>query len=203
MKKAAFIPIKVNSSRVLGKNMRILNDRPLYEWLFSSVAEADCFDEVFVDTNVITYPSKKGDKLLKKIEEYGFIHLERREGLDEDWANGNDLIVEWESRFGKEFGWYYQLFVTGPFLNSDTIKDCVSNTSPSFDSVFTYSEVGGFFWFNDNPLNYQPGILPRSQDLQSIVRETTALYGISRDSLLKYKCRIGRNPRKVKVDEFE
>ena len=42
--------------------------------------------------------------------------------------------------------------------------------------------------------NYRSGILPHSQDMLPVIEETTGLYGISSDSLKKYKCRIGRKP---------
>ena len=35
-----------------------------------------------------------------------------------------------------------------------------------------------WFWFNNRAINYDPRILPRSQDAKPVVVETTALYGI-------------------------
>lgn len=60
-----------------------------------------------------------------------------------------------------------------------------------------------FFWLNDTSINYRPFILPRSQDMQLVVEETTGLYGISRDALAKYRCRIGANPYIHYVSKFE
>ena len=56
---------------------------------------------------------------------------------------------------------------------------------------------------NQTPINYRPGILPRSQDLQPMIEETTGLYGISREALKKYRCRIGRKPYIHFVSKFE
>lgn len=36
-----------------------------------------------------------------------------------------------------------------------------------------------------------------------VIEETTGLYGISKRSLSKYQCRIGRNPYIYIVDKFE
>lgn len=41
-------------------------------------------------------------------------------------------------------------------------------------------------------MNYRPGILPGSQDMLPVIEETTGLYGITSESLKKYRCRIGR-----------
>ena len=39
--------------------------------------------------------------------------------------------------------------------------------------------------------------------MQPVIEETTGLYGISRDSLERYRCRIGRNPYIYLVQKFE
>ena len=52
-------------------------------------------------------------------------------------------------------------------------------------------------------MNYRPGILPRSQDMMPVIEETTGLYGITREALSKYHCRIGRKPYIHIVSKFE
>ena len=39
--------------------------------------------------------------------------------------------------------------------------------------------------------------------MQPIIVETTGLYGISKNSLQRYRCRIGRKPCIFFVDKFE
>ncbi len=60
-----------------------------------------------------------------------------------------------------------------------------------------------FFWLNNMPINYRPDILPRSQDMTPVIEETTGMYGISKDALRKYGCRIGANPYIYIVNKFE
>ena len=45
--------------------------------------------------------------------------------------------------------------------------------------------------------------MPRSQDANPIIQETTGLYGIKRKSLAQLKCRIGKKPFFYNVDEKE
>jgi N-acylneuraminate cytidylyltransferase len=75
--------------------------------------------------------------------------------------------------------------------------------SGEYDSCFTSIRHNGFFWLNSHPVNYRPAILPRSQDLEPVLEETTGLYGIRKESLERYRCRIGRNPYLHIVDKFE
>ncbi len=75
--------------------------------------------------------------------------------------------------------------------------------SGTHDSVLTTISHKGFFWRSGLPISYQPNLLPRSQDLVPIDEETTALYGITRESLLKYRCRIGARPHFFPVSRIE
>lgn len=196
MKTACFIPIKANSERVPGKNLRILNGKKLYQYICEHVKEADVFDDVFIDTN--------SKEIAEYAEKIGFYVIERKEELAQNTANGNDLLVyHFEQYPGYDF--YFQLFATAPYMQPKTIRECYSKLTHSadYDSCFTALECHGFYWFSGTPINYRPGILPRSQDMMAVVEETTGLYGISNESLAKYRCRIGRKPYIHFVSKFE
>jgi len=126
------------------------------------------------------------------------------ESLAANTANGNDLLV-YHNIIYPDFDYYFQLFATAPFLQPKTIKNCVTKLTEGeeYDSCFTAVKHNSFFWLNKHPVNYQPYILPRSQDLEPLIEETTGLYGITKKSLEKYRCRIGRNPYVYFVDKFE
>lgn len=196
MKTACFIPIKANSERVPGKNFRILNGRKLYEYIIEHTMIADCFDDIYIDTNS------------NEIKEYalskGLLVIDRLDKLAQNSANGNDLLVYHAEKY-PQYDYYFQLFATAPYLQSDSIRACVNIllASEEYDSCFTATKNNGFYWLNNMPINYRPGILPRSQDMVPMLEETTGLYGIKRDSLLKYQCRIGRKPYIHLVSKFE
>ena len=52
-------------------------------------------------------------------------------------------------------------------------------------------------------MNYNPKILPRSQDAKPVILETTGLYGITKNAVLKYKSRIGKKPYFHEVSDNE
>lgn len=69
MKTACFIPIKMNSERVPGKNLRVLNGKKLYEYICEHVKEANVFDDVYIDTNsdeILDYAKKMGFNLIHR-----------------------------------------------------------------------------------------------------------------------------------------
>lgn len=196
MKTACFIPIKANSERVPGKNLRVLNGKKLYQYICEHVKEAGVFDEVYIDTN--------SPEITEYAEKMEFNVVERKPELAQNTANGNDLLV-YHYNLHPEFDYYFQLFATAPYLQPETIRKCVNHltTSEVYDSVFTATENHGFYWLNSTPINYRPGILPRSQDMLPVIEESTGLYGISGESLARYKCRIGRTPYIHCVSKFE
>ncbi len=196
MKAACFIPIKSNSERVPGKNLRILNGKKLYEYICENVYKANVFDDVYIDTN--------SDEVAEYSKQKGFNVINRKPELAKNTANGNDLLVYHYETF-PEYDYYFQLFATAPYLQPETIRECYNMliNSEEYDSCFTATENHGFYWLNNNPINYRPEILPRSQDMLAVVEETTGLYGISAQSLKKYRCRIGKKPYINIINKFE
>ena len=196
MKTACFIPIKAQSERVQGKNFRLLNGKKLYQYICQHVREADVFDDIYVDTNsqeIAEFASKNGIQI-----------IERKEELARDTANGNDLLVYHCSLY-PEYDYYFQAFATAPYLQPKSIYECYKKLiiSNEYDSCFTATENHSFYWCSGMPINYRPGILPRSQDMLPVIEETTGLYGISKESLEKYRCRVGKKPYMHIVDKFE
>lgn len=196
MKTACFIPVKANSERVPGKNLRVLNGKKLYQYICEHVRAANVFDDVYVDTN--------SEEVATYAESMGFYAIERKPELAKNTANGNDLLIHHQQLY-PDYDYYFQLFATAPYMQPETIKACYNRltTSEEFDSCFTAIANHSFYWFANTPINYRPDILPRSQDMLPMIEETTGLYGISAASLKRYHCRIGRKPYIHFVNKFE
>ena len=190
----AIIPIKKISKRVKGKNFRVINSKPLYSYLLDKLKFCN-FDKVYIDSD---------SKIIKKYcikNKYNFIN--RKTYLKKDNANGNDLLNYHSKIINADI--YFQLFVTAPLLKVKTINKCINilKNSKKHDSILTASKIYTWFWFEGKPVNYNPKILPRSQDAKPIVMETTGLYGIKKNSLRRKKCRIGYKPFFYFIDKDE
>jgi len=198
MKVCATIPIKSNSTRVVDKNFKLLGNKPLYQYIIDHCIQAECFDDIYIDTDST------------EIKEYCFknkVHwIERLPELTLDTANGNDVFhydihhiqrkVKGDRVSLLTYDYYFQLYATAPFLKPDTIKACVNKLTHTsrYDSILTATEEYGWFWHKDQPVNYQPNILPRSQDATPVIKETTGLYGISKSAYDRFRCRVGATP---------
>ncbi|MBE6070250.1 MAG: acylneuraminate cytidylyltransferase family protein [Clostridium lundense] len=196
MKTACFVPIKANSERVPGKNLRLLNGVPLYRYILEHIKASDVFDDVYVDTN--------SKEVAEWAEAFSINVIQRKPELALNTANGNDLLTHHFELF-PDYDYYFQLFATAPYLQPESIRKCYEKltSSTEYDSCFTATENYSFYWISGNPINYRPEILPRSQDMVPVIEETTGLYGICRNSLAKYRCRIGCKPYVHVVSKFE
>ena len=71
--------------------------------------------------------------------------------------------------------YYFQLFVTAPLLKVKSINKCIKilKGNKKIDSIFTIKKIFSWFWYKDKPVNYNPKILPRSQDAIPLIQEST------------------------------
>ena len=195
MNSIVFVPIKKNSTRVPGKNLRPLDGRPLYQHSLNKLKDVG-FDTIVVDTD--------SEEIINWCSKENIIAIKREPWYASDEANGNDLLIHHASLF-PAFDLYFQAFVTAPFLTVETISNCLEflKYSTACDSVFTAQKHPGWFWMDGNPVNYQPSLLPRSQDAKFLIQETTGLYGITKKALKKYNQRIGATPKMWLVSWLE
>jgi len=115
---------------VLGKNLKLLNGKRLFEYIVEHCIEAKCFDDIYVDTDsteIKEYCSKKGIGI-----------IDRLPFLASNEANGNDLLVYHES-IHPEYDLYFQAYATAPFLQVESIRNCVNllKDNSEYDSCFT------------------------------------------------------------------
>ena len=194
MKIVAIIPIKLKSKRLKNKNFKKINGRPLYKYLLDKLKFTN-FDEIYVDSNspeIEEYCKLKNYKFIKRLPK-----------LAHDNANGNDLLNYHSKIINADI--YFQLFITAPLLKIKTINNCIKKIKKSkkYDSILTSKSVQTWFWYKGKPVNYDPKILPRSQDADPLVFETTGLYGIRKKILLSKKARIGNKPYFYEVSDEE
>ncbi len=195
MKIAIQIPIKARSStRVPNKNFRDLCGKPFSWWLLDRLLEVASPEwDIFIDSESDSVLDKLSDAQRKR-----FKFHERDSWFAEDHAKGNHLLHQFAVR---ESGYdlYVQLFVTAVTLPGEIIREsiqCMATSVSDYDSLFLVTEESGWYWFKGEALNYQPNLpngLPRSQDAM-VLKETTGLYAITRDALLRTGCRIGLRP---------
>lgn len=203
MKIAIQIPIKSRSSeRIQNKNFKIISGKPLSYWLLDQVV-------TYLPSNWDIYIDSESDKYFDIIEERypkKFKYFIRDIWFSTNEANGNHLITHFANN-NICYDIYVQLFVTAVNLPGYIIKEAIDYliiNNSKYDSLFTVTEETGWYWKNGKSINYDysvPNGLPRSQDAP-IYKETTGLYAITKESLLKNSCRIGKTPYLFKINSL-
>ena len=174
MKIIAIVPIKSKSIRVPGKNFKLVKGKPLYKFMLEKIIKCN-FDKVYVDTD--------SDEIKNFCKKNKIEIINRLKSLSKNTANGNDLLNFHQKIVDADI--YFQVFITSPLIKISTINNCIKfmKKTKKYDSILTCKSNYTWYWFEKKPVNYNPKILPRSQDAKPGVVETTALYGIKKQSL--------------------
>lgn len=195
MKFTGYVTVKLASKRVSQKSIQKIGGKTLVERAISTLAKVKEVSEV------ILYCS---DERLKEYinPKLPYTFVKRDPKLDNDRVTFNEIL---ESIIDKiETDYLIFLSCTSPFIRARTISEMIGKIKTGkFDSAFTAFEKKSFCWFKDKPLNYSLSKVPRTQDLQPIIEETSALYIFSKNLFKKYKRRIGFRPYIKIINIFE
>jgi CMP-N-acetylneuraminic acid synthetase len=183
-KLVAFVPIKLNSQRLAGKNLKILGSVPLMCFILEALLKVDHIDDVYVfcsDESII--------ELLPNQVKF----LKRDESLDADETIGSDIYDSFVSKV--EADYYLLAHATSPFILPETITYAVNKVlNDDFDSAFTTQAINNFVWYENKPLNYSLDCVPRTQDIEPVYVECSAFFIFSRRHWMEKKRRIGELP---------
>jgi len=198
MRAAAFIPIKAYSERVPGKNLRVFCGRPLYQYIIDTGMRL-----IGMGATTGCYVDTDSDEVAEYARGNGCSVIERLPELAKDTANGNDLLLHHAS-IASQYDIYCQLFATAPYLKAESIAKCIDAVRfGAHDSAMTVTTERCYCWHNGEPVTYKRGTLPRSQDMEPLVTETTGCYAIHRDAMMASLSRVGYVPCMVEVSREE
>jgi CMP-N-acetylneuraminic acid synthetase len=184
MKVTAVVPIKLNNERLPGKNLKMLGDRPLIQYILHTLTSIPLINSVYVYCS----DERICDFLPPQVR-----FLKRPEFLDLPSSNFNQIFDSFISEVESEI--YVYTHATAPFLRAETIVECIEEVKRGkYDSAFTVSKIQDFLWMNGEPLNFDVSDTPRSQDLPPIYRETSGVYVFTRESYVATHARIGKHP---------
>jgi CMP-N-acetylneuraminic acid synthetase/quercetin dioxygenase-like cupin family protein len=106
------IPARMGSKRVKAKNIRLIGDKPLIEYVLDTVSKVNIFDEIYLNSEDTIFTSIT--------EKYGVKFYQRPEHLSSDTATndefGHDFIKNIECDV------LIQILPTSPFITGEEIK---------------------------------------------------------------------------------
>ncbi len=193
MKAVAFVPIRLNSKRVVGKNLKMLGNKPLLQYILETLVKVQGLDEIYV------YCSQ--ESIIPYLPE-GVKFLKRDTSLDSDETLGKEIYEAFVKEIDADV--YMLAHTTSPFVKAETIEDALKAvTSEKHDSAFSAQKIQTFTWYNGNPLNYSLKEVPRTQTIEPVYVETSAFYIFRREVWTELNQRIGNNPYMALTDTIE
>jgi CMP-N-acetylneuraminic acid synthetase len=102
---------------------------------------------------------------------------------------------------------YLQTHSTNPLLRAETISSAIRTllaAYPAYDSLFSVTRWQTRLWDQlGRPINHNPAILLRTQDLPPVYEENSCIYIFKRETLLARRNRLGERPYLFEVDPAE
>lgn len=186
---AAIVPMRHDSERVPGKNYRLFIGRPLYHHVISALMACPRIERTFIDTD---------SELIREDAARAFPDvevLERPPNLRGGTVPMNEVLLNDVGRIDADY--YLQTHSTNPLLRSSSVTRAIDAflADGEHDSLFSVTRLQTRLWSMDGePMNHDPNVLIRTQDLPPVFEENSCLYLFSRDSLEQHGSRIGQHP---------
>ena len=188
------VPIKLNSQRAPGKNVRNLGSGPpLVRHILTTMLHVPEL------TSICVYCSSSE---IESLLPAGVRFVERPPDLDRDATLIGEVLESFANDVPAQI--YVLAHATSPFLSASSISKAVlAVQSTQYDSALTVRAQQEFTWFNGRPENYSLDEIPRTQDLPIRYVETTGLYVYTHDLLARTGRRVGDSPYLVPVSKIE
>ena len=199
MKKiVALVPMKEHSERVPNKNIRDFCGKPLYHHILTSLEACPYISQIYIDTDSSFIANEAPKHFDVQI-------IDRPLELRSDFTTTNEIINYDLSNIEAEY--FIQTHSTNPLLRSETITRAIEmflHNLPNCDSLFSVTRLQTRLWnAKGRPINHDPCILLRTQDLQPIYEENSNLYLFTRETIEKRRNRIGERPLMFEMDPVE
>ena len=195
----AFVPMRHHSVRVPGKNYRTIAGKPLFHHILGSLSACPEISQVVVDTDSPTVTEGLSEYFPKVRV------LERPEHLRADTVPMNEILMYDTAQVEADL--YLQTHSTNPLLSSATISAAIQTLQanyPAYDSLFTVTTLQRRLWDAlARPINHNPAILLRTQDLPPVYEENSCIYLFTRETLVTKRNRIGERPYLFPMDAVE
>jgi len=195
----ALVPMRHHSARVPGKNYRPLAGEPLFHHILTTLEKVPEIESVLVDTD----SSVIMEGILKRFPEVKTIS--RPAYLLGEMVSMNDILIYDTSIIDADY--YLQTHSTNPLIKSETISRAIQTflaEVPDHDSLFGVTRLQTRLWDQDGkPINHDPNVLLRTQDLPPIYEENSCIYIFSRERLIARQNRIGERPLMFEIPAVE
>jgi CMP-N-acetylneuraminic acid synthetase len=195
----ALVPMRHHSERVPGKNYRPFAGKPLYHHIVERLLACPLVAKVVIDTDSPTI-------MTDCAQHFPQVRLlERPEHLRADDTPMNEVLLYDVTQVDADY--YVQTHSTNPLLRTETITRAIKtflHSLPKYHSLFSVTRLQTRLWdAQGRPINHDPNILLRTQDLPPVYEENSNLYIFTRTTLEARRNRLGERPLMFEIDPLE
>lgn len=194
----ALMPMRHSSERVPGKNYRPFNGRPLFHHVLATLLDVDQIDRVVIDTDSPTVVEQCAEEFPT------VVCIDRPEHL----LGGDTPMTEVLRHDAEQVPspWYLQTHSTNPLLSAATVSralDELASRLDEHDSLFSVTRLQTRLYDAERrPLNHDPNVLLRTQDLPPVFEENSNIYVFSDEQIASGR-RFGDRPLLFEMDPLE
>ena len=198
MKVVALMPMRHSSERVTGKNYRDFNGKPLFHYMAETILECPEITQFVINTDSDEIANQCATLFpdIKIVERPSHL-LGGEVAMTEILRHDAELFPS---------DWYLQVHSTSPLLLSSTISDALTYLEKQidkFDSLFSVTRLQTRLYGPEfKPLNHDPNVLLRTQDLPPIFEENSGIYIFTKNQISNGK-RFGDKPVLYEIDPIE
>ncbi len=176
MKIVAMIPARLGSKRVIKKNLRLLNGKPLISYITESAINSNAFDEIYINSE---------SEIFKVIaDQHGVLFYKRDDRYATDLTNNEDFLTDFLGNIKCDY--LVQLLPTSPLINNKEIKAFVDQlTCGKCDTLVSVNNHQIACLYEDKPINFSMTETHKSsQTMTPIKSYSTVLMGWKRATYL-------------------
>ena len=197
MKIVAMIPARAGSKRIKNKNLRLINGKPLIEYVLDTIGKVDIFDEVYVNSE---------DEMFSGIaKKYSMGFYNRPSHLSSDTATNDEFAYDFLRNV--ECDVLIQILPTSPFLTETEIINFVNHmVEKSLGTLISVEHKQIACIYENKPINFDKLVVnPPSQTMVPIRAYATVLMGWTSSSFMANmdSFGVGYHGGEGKTDYFE
>lgn len=183
MKIICMIPARLGSQRVKKKNLRIINEKPLIQYIIETVKKCKIFDDIYLNSEA---------KIFEKIAKENSIKFYKRDSkLSSNKSTNDEFALDFINNIKGDI--LVQVLPTSPLITDKEIKNFVNYyKSKNLNTLISVSPHQIACIYKKKPINFN--ILrknPPSQKMQPVYSYSTVLMAWQFDNfkqnMIKYK----------------
>jgi CMP-N-acetylneuraminic acid synthetase/quercetin dioxygenase-like cupin family protein len=177
MKIVAMIPARLGSKRILKKNIRLLNNKPLISYVVDAAKEADCFDEIYINSE---------SELLEEISDnHNIKFYKRSDYLASDGVTNDHFADDFLQNIDCDY--LVQILPTSPFITPAEILNFVKKIKDTkCDTLISVVDQQIESMYNNKSINFdQRKITPPSQEVKPVQVYACSLMGWKKSNYLQ------------------